>query len=320
MYDRISPEGTRDYIYEELEACNQAAERLRGLFAKSGFTEVKTPSLEFFDVFASGKGKLAQNEMYTVTDGHGRLLVMRPDSVKPVARLVASRFSDLGETPLRLFYEQPVFRRRAKLSKQSDEIYQCGAELINSGNAKGDREIVLLALKSMSKLFGNGFVLSVGHSELLNDIFKLFSDKYRGEIKTAVGDSRIADALAYALKDESAAKNGEFYKFLFSLKSGTIEALDAVKSVLGETRAIKKLTALLDVAEKARFKDNVAIDLLSVNKYDYYTGIILKGYVDGAGGAVLSGGRYDTLYQDYNLPYSAAGFAVNLNAAAKNLI
>ena len=53
------------------------------------------------------------------------------------------------------------------------------------------------------------------------------------------------------------------------------------------------------------------------HKKNYYTGILFRGYVEGYGQPVLSGGRYDTLLGDFGRNAAAVGFAVNVEAAAK---
>ena len=63
-------------------------------------------------------------------------------------------------------------------------------------------------------------------------------------------------------------------------------------------------------------RDKITIDFGLVNKANYYTGIVFRGYIQGYGMSVLSGGRYDTLIGDFGLNLPATGFAVNINAAA----
>ena len=53
-----------------------------------------------------------------------------------------------------------------------------------------------------------------------------------------------------------------------------------------------------------------------VNRTDYYTGVIIKGYLAGYGEEVLSGGRYDKLISEFGYDVPATGFAVNVNAVS----
>ena len=60
--------------------------------------------------------------------------------------------------------------------------------------------------------------------------------------------------------------------------------------------------------------EKIIVDLGLVQRNDYYTGIVFSGYVSGIGDAVLSGGRYDELLGEFDLPMGAAGFAVDTDA------
>lgn len=59
------------------------------------------------------------------------------------------------------------------------------------------------------------------------------------------------------------------------------------------------------------------MDLGIVNKTDYYTGLIIKGYLQGHGAEIISGGRYDKLISEFGYDVPAVGFAININGVAK---
>lgn len=50
-----------------------------------------------------------------------------------------------------------------------------------------------------------------------------------------------------------------------------------------------------------------------LNMYQYYTGIVFKGYTYGTGDAIVTGGRYDNLLGQFGKDFAAIGFAVNLD-------
>ena len=60
--------------------------------------------------------------------------------------------------------------------------------------------------------------------------------------------------------------------------------------------------------------DNITIDLGLVNRSNYYTGVIFRGYAEGSGLTIVSGGRYDNLLGEFGLDAPAIGFGVNVNA------
>ncbi|HPU58733.1 MAG TPA: ATP phosphoribosyltransferase regulatory subunit, partial [Candidatus Avimonas sp.] len=105
---RVTPDGTRDLLFEECNARRQVEQKLSRLFQLRGFSEAMTPGIEFYDLFDSGNPVIPAEKMYKMTDYKGRLLVMRPDSTLPIARLVATRLRQ-APLPIRLYYTQDVF-------------------------------------------------------------------------------------------------------------------------------------------------------------------------------------------------------------------
>ena len=128
-YSRTTPEGTRDLLFEECLARREVTGRLAELFASRGYAEVMTPALEYYEMFAGEMAGMPQESLYKLCDNHGRLLVMRPDSTMPIARLVGARLKD-APLPLRLYYAQTVYRATPSMSGRSDEIMQSGIELL----------------------------------------------------------------------------------------------------------------------------------------------------------------------------------------------
>ena len=105
---------------------------------------------------------------------------------------------------------------------------------------------------------------------------------------------------------------------------GGAEVFDKAEKLFAGTALSDRLTELketFDALRKLEAEDKITVDLGLVNKAEYYTGIVFRGYIEEYGQAVLSGGRYDTLIGSFGADdMPAVGFAVNVNAiAAANL-
>ncbi|MEG1996684.1 MAG: ATP phosphoribosyltransferase regulatory subunit, partial [Oscillospiraceae bacterium] len=124
----ITPEGTKDYLFEEAIIRKSVQDRLRKLFDTNCFFEVVTPNVEFLDVFNANGYSMPSEFMYKLVDYKGRLIAVRPDSTMPIARLVATRLKN-EQLPLRLYYNQSVNSLNKSMSGRSDEIMQAGIEL-----------------------------------------------------------------------------------------------------------------------------------------------------------------------------------------------
>lgn len=58
----------------------------------------------------------------------------------------------------------------------------------------------------------------------------------------------------------------------------------------------------------------LTFDLGMVPGLNYYTGIIFRGYFEGVGVTVLSGGRYDNLISQFGRDIPAVGFSIKLDS------
>ncbi len=93
--------------------------------------------------------------------------------------------------------------------------------------------------------------------------------------------------------------------------------LDEAKSFIKvriRDKALDYPKTLLRKLEEKNISDSVMIDLGLVNRSNYYTGVIFRGYAEGSGATILSGGRYDNLIAEFGLDVPAIGFGVDVNA------
>lgn len=65
---------------------------------------------------------------------------------------------------------------------------------------------------------------------------------------------------------------------------------------------------LYEVLKAYGVSEYVSFDLGMLSKYRYYTGVIFKAYTYGVGDAIVKGGRYDRLLQQFGKEAPAIGF------------
>ena len=176
-YDLITPEGTKDLLFGESVVRRKIEDTLLKLFKSRGYSEIITPGLEFFDVFNMKSRYFPQENLYKLTDSKGRLIVMRPESTMPIARVVATRLRD-AELPLKLCYNQTIYRNESLLKGRSDETVQAGIELIGSEMKMADLEVISAAVDALNA-FGLEFSLELGHI----GVFKCLVDRLEADEK-----------------------------------------------------------------------------------------------------------------------------------------
>ena len=79
---------------------------------------------------------------------------------------------------------------------------------------------------------------------------------------------------------------------------GGVEVLDEAYSLAPNKAAADIIIFLRDIFDQLStmgFSKYLFIDLGMVHSMNYYTGLIFRGFIEGYGDTVLSGGRYDNL-------------------------
>ncbi len=316
------PEGMRDLIFEDCRRHSEIGQRLAAVYEGLGFREASTPTLEFLDVFEGGQnagsGERGCERMYKLTDCSGRLLALRADNTLPIARVAATKLT--GELPALIYYNQSVFAMQSENSGRRGEITQSGVELIGAGAPRGDMLCVLTAARALQSL-GLPFKLELGHVG--------FSRALMGELELSETQKRSLRRLVNAKNAVSlGAFNGlgktesDRIRRLPLLYGGSEIFAEAEALAGGNKRAsdaLDNLKTLYTRLAEAGLAEHVILDLGIVHELDYYTGAVLRGYIEGIGEPILSGGRYDGLLSGFGYDIPATGFAINVGAVADRM-
>lgn len=322
---KITPEGTRDLLFEECMARREAEGKLSDLFVCRGYSEVMTPGIEFYDVFDAMPMAIPADGMYKLTDDKGRLLVMRPDNTMPIARLTATRLQN-AVLPVRLYYAQDVYHLNHGLTGRNDQQFQAGVELIGAAGMRADLEMLSLAAEAI-RLFADGedtsFRIEIGHIGFFNALIAALEveGEVRDEIRELIESKNYA-ALSDKLDALPADETVNAIRRLPRLFGGE-EVLEKAATLCRNREAAQALEYLSRLHQslcRLGLRDQVMIDLGMVHRNEYYTGVIFRGYVEGSGDAVVSGGRYDTLLQQFGPALPATGFGVNVDALTKVML
>lgn len=317
--DLITPEGTKDLLFDECIIRQEIEDKIHQIFKSRGYSELITPSIEFYDVFNHNSCYFPQERLFKLTDLKGRLLVLRPDNTVPIARIVATRLKDTP-LPMRLYYNQCVFNMAPSLKGKSAQIVQTGIELIGSSSKMADLEVISTAIEVLASCSSSSFSLEIGDIRLFHELVSKLdvNDDQKENIRNYIEtknypvlndylDSIGKNEITHALKKLPGLFGGEEV-FEKASKLFSDEKIDAV---------LANLKDLYNHISQIIGNGNLTVDLGMVNRTDYYTGIIIKGYLEGYGEEVLSGGRYDKLIADFGYDVPAIGFAVNADAVMK---
>lgn len=311
-----TPEGTRDRLFGECLSRRKVQSGLTHLFRSRGYAEIITPEVEFYDSFVAGGCAIPQESLIKIIDRSGKICVMRPDCTIPIARVAATKMKDRA-LPQRFYYNQNVYRSSSGNRGDDGECAQCGVELIGARGMRADLEMICMAVDSLRACGLRNFHIEIGHAGIYRALASemKIDDETAEQIRALIEGKSFAALRAFLAdySDRPACKALNQLAYLF----GGVEVLDEAEALgSGEEGTIAYLRSLYRLLEQAGYSDYIRFDLGLVHQIDYYTGVVFRGYVEGAGTAVLSGGRYDRLLEAFGRPAQATGFAVNVDAVA----
>ena len=311
-----TPEGVRDIYDEECRKKNVLSDKLVQTLNLYGYEDIQTPSFEFFDIFASERGTVSSRNMYKMIDRDGETLVLRPDITPSIARVVAKYFKD-EKIPLRFSYCGNVYINNSGLMGKMKETTQIGAELVMEPGIEGDAEMIALAVNCLLESGLEDFQIDIGHVGYFNALTSQIGlDKEQTSALKELIESKnyfaVEDYIDSLQIDSDACESLKQLPGLFGHEDPVARAreMTSCKEALEVLDYLESLQAMVGLYGYSKY---VTIDLGMLSEYDYYTGIIFRGYTYGTGDPIVRGGRYDRLISQFGKDAASVGFAIVLD-------
>lgn len=238
---------------------------------------------------------------------------MRPDITPSIARVVAKCFGE-EQIPMRFSYMGNTFINNSSLQGLMKETTQIGAELVGDDSTDADGELVALAIDMLLKSGLTQFQLDIGHVGFFNGIVEEsgMDSALESELRALIESKNFfgVEELVGSLPMKPGLKT-VFLKLPEMF--GTKDVLEMAKGLTSNPKAlgaINRLEKVYDVLDTYGFQKYVTFDLGMLTEYDYYTGIIFRGYTYGTGDAIVKGGRYNNLIGQFGKDAASVGFAL----------
>lgn len=315
MIDRLlhTPDGVRDILHEECQKKQALEKKLHRVFQSYGYRDLETPTFEFFDVFSREVGTTPSRELYKFFDREGNTLVLRPDFTPSIARAAAKYFHQ-EDKAVRLCYQGNTFINNGNYQGHLKESTQMGAELLGEESAEADAEMIAMAVELLRSSGLQEFQVSIGHVEFFKSLVAEagFSDQEEQKLRSLISMKNFFGVEEFL---ESFCLRGKLKKALLSLPEmfGGGEILEKAEQLTDNQDAllvIRRLQNIYELLTLYGVEKYISFDLGMLNKYQYYTGVIFRGFTYGTGDAVVKGGRYDHLLARFGKPAPSIGFAV----------
>jgi len=144
-YDKITARllGMKDWTAQDGRYFSALEEEVRQFAILFGFTPVKTPILEAYDIFKKSSRRQTDKEFYFIDSEKSERTIMRPEMTQSLVRAyLDSNLGEGGQTA-RLYSLGPIFRREKLQTGHYRESTQLDMEVI--GDSKPLTEALLIA-------------------------------------------------------------------------------------------------------------------------------------------------------------------------------
>lgn len=300
--------GMNDLLPAQAARYRRLVERVAGVLARYGYSELRTPVLERTELFVRTIGEvtdIVEKEMYTFRDElNGESLTLRPEGTAACVR-AAIEHNMLYGTPQRLWYEGPMFRHERPQKGRYRQFHQVGCEAIGFAGPDIDAEQIVLCARLWRELG-------------LQDVSLEINSLGDAATRAAHRERLVAYFEQHReLLDEDALRR---------LHANPLRILDTKNPAMQQMVAeAPKLVDMLDAESAAHF-DGVRERLADagvactlnprlVRGLDYYNRTVFEWVTTrlGAQGTICAGGRYDGLVEQLGgRAAPACGFAMGL--------
>ena len=282
---------------------------IRKMYDSYGYKKISLPSFEEYDLYNENKDFIDRNVL-TVMSPNGKLLVLRPDITLSVAKKVSK---DQSLKYSKIYYQENTYNLTKYVGYEEDE--QLGIELIGKESTFLDFEIINLAVKSLN-IINKKSMIVLSHAGFISSIFENFDLEYetKEQILDCINRKNSHDIQKILKRNEHISENVKKLICKIPELSGNLENIEKellkyeinvnTKKILSE---LKQLNSLLMKFYK---KSKIIFDFSVVKNLNYYNGIILQGYIEGFPNVILTGGRYDKLFEKFGVDTGAVGFAI----------
>ncbi len=309
--------GTRDLLPPDTDLWNFVEARVRSVFQRYNFREIRTPVFEATELFARSVGEdtdIVSKEMFTWEDKaraqseKSQSLTLRPENTAGVVRAYIEH--DLGRSGQlqKLYYVGPQFRRERPQKGRYRQFYQIGAEVIGPPTAGSelpirDAEVIEMLTALLDSVGLKGWTLLLNSVGCAND--RAAYNKALREALAGVKDKMCADCQRRAETNPLRVLDCKVPE-----DQPIIDALPKISQYLDEPcrqhfAEVKAILGTMGISYQVNERMVRGLDYYTRTTFEFTHGDL------GAQSAVLGGGRYDGLSESLGGPKApGVGFAM----------
>ncbi len=285
----------------------------RETFSLFGYEELRTPIMEFTELFCRGIGTetdVVQKEMYTFPDRKNRSLTLRPEATAGVMRAYIQASMNSKQSVSKLFSYGPMFRYERPQKGRMRQFHQINCECLGAEAPQVDAEVItmlMLFLKNIGITECEVHLNSLGCPECRPEYRRILTEYLKSLDATALCEDcrRRMDTNPLRVLDCKVPTCKEHTEKAPRIDEHTCDACTSHFTTVRE---------LLDTAG-VEYVRNPRL----VRGLDYYcrTTFEIVSTAVGAQSSIAGGGRYDGLVKQLGGPdVPGIGFACGMERLA----
>ena len=324
--------GMKDISPREMEIRDYVIRMIKDTYGSFGFSSIETPCVEHIENLSSKQGGENEKLIFKIlkrgeklkldTAGSEADLVdggLRYDLTVPLSRYYANNANDLP-SPFKALQIGNVWRADRPQRGRYRQFMQCDIDILGEPTILAEIELILATSTLVGKLDFKNFTIRINDRKFLKGMaaYSGFPEESYDTVfiildkMDKIGLDGVAEELAKeGFAQESIDKYLNLYKEVTPDLDGVRFLKDKLADVLDPKTAedMETIIASVNAVKTADFQ--IVFDPTLVRGMSYYTGPIFEISIDGFGGSVGGGGRYDEMIGRFTGNQTCAcGFSV----------
>lgn len=325
--------GMKDILPQEMQIRDYVLNQIKETYRGFGFSSIETPCVEHIENLLSKQGGDNEKLIFKVLKRGEKLNLeaaetendladsgLRYDLTLPLSRYYSNNAANLP-SPFKALQIGSVWRADRPQKGRYRQFVQCDIDIFGDATSQAEIELVLATTTALKKICPNNqFEVRINDRKILRamavysgfpeeDIEKVFITVDKMD-KIGVDGVR-AELVENGYSEETADKYLELMGQVTNDADG-VRRMGEILSVVLEDGAAENLAEIMDtVMSVSGGGFGLKFDPTLVRGMGYYTGTIFEVAMEGFGGSVAGGGRYDKMVGRFTgMDTPACGFSI----------
>nr|WP_302592170.1 histidine--tRNA ligase [uncultured Marvinbryantia sp.] len=308
--------GMKDITPREMEIRDYVIGLIKETYGKFGFSSIETPCVEHIENLSSKQGGENEKLIFKILKRGEKLKLetaqcevdlvdggLRYDLTVPLSRYYSNNANELP-APFKALQMGNVWRADRPQRGRYRQFMQCDIDILGEPSILAEIELILATSTLVGKLDFENFTIRINDRRILKAMaaYSGFAPESYDTVFIILDkmDKIGLEGVAEELKKEGFPEEAvQKYLGLFEKVTGDLAGVRFLRGTLAgvlEEAVASDLETIIESVEAVKTaKFNIVFDPTLVRGMSYYTGPIFEISIDGFGGSVGGGGRYDEM-------------------------